>query len=105
MPKCPNCGSAAHSYELLVVGDAIACPSCLDPRNMEGKMAEEKKQLMSMTLSEVQESVGGAPDHEVIIEGSYAGLEIKFNTTFDKIRTFFTQRREKSGKTTLQAVR
>ena len=96
MPKCQSCGNSVSSSLLANVGGVVVCPDCGRPKLVEGKMAD-KKQLASITVNEVP-TLDDAIDHEVNIEGAYGGLEVKFNTTFDKIRTFFTQEREKGKK-------
>lgn len=95
MPKCQSCGGSVSSASLRKVGTAVVCPDCGKPRAVEGKMAENKKRVASVVLNEIPTS-DGAVDHEVVIEGSYGGLEIKFDTTFDRVRDFFTKRREKA---------
>lgn len=104
MPKCQSCGNSVSSKTLLVVGNAVVCPECRKPKEVEEKMAENKNQVMSITLNEVP-TMDGVVDHELEIEGGYGGLEIKFKTTFDKIRTFFTQQRERGKKASLRSVK
>jgi hypothetical protein len=67
-------------------------------------MAEDKKQLVSITLNEVP-TKDNAIDHEIEVEGGYGGLELRFKTTFDKIRAFFTQQRERGKKASLRSVK
>lgn len=103
MPRCEKCGSSVSSDTLQVVGDVVVCAGCRKPKKVEGKMAE-KKQLVSITLNEVP-TKDNAVDHEVEVEGGYGGLEVKFRTTFDQIRRFFTQQREKGKKASLRSVK
>lgn len=97
MPRCQNCGNTARSYELREVGAAVVCPVCRKPKSVGDKMADKKKRLVAVTLHEVP-TVDHEIDHELEIEGEYAGLEVRFKTTFDDIRTFFTKRREAVGR-------
>jgi len=104
MPRCQNCGNAVRSYELRRVGDTVICPECVRPKCVEDVMSDEKKRVLSVILNEVP-TVDKAVDHEIEIEGGYGGLEVKFKTTFDDIRNFFTQKREKGSKSRLQSVK
>lgn len=104
MPRCPKCGSSVSSEVLLKVNDCVVCPDCRRPKKVEDKMTEDKKQLVSITLNEVP-TKDGAIDHEVEVEGGYGGLEVRFKTTFDRIRAFFTQQREKGQKASLRSVK
>jgi DNA-directed RNA polymerase subunit M/transcription elongation factor TFIIS len=97
MPRCQNCGSTAHSYDLRIVDDAVVCSKCGRPKLVEDDMATKKKRLVSVTLHEVS-TADYETDHELEIEGEYAGLEVRFKTTFDDIRTFFTKRREAASR-------
>jgi DNA-directed RNA polymerase subunit RPC12/RpoP len=103
MPRCPNCGDQARSYDLIMIGNGIVCSGCRRPKIVEGKMAE-KKQVVSLVLNEIP-TPDNATDHEIAIKGGYGGLEIRFSTTFDKVRTFFTQQRERGKKAKLQSVK
>ncbi len=53
-------------------------------------------QLVSVVLNEIP-APDDEIDHEISIEGKYGGLNVKFSATFDQIRDFFTQRREKAA--------
>ena len=97
MPRCQSCGKSVSSDTLRKVDTAVVCAVCGRPKPVEGKMSEEKKRVLSVVLSEVPTD-DEAVDHEVMVESSYGGLDIKFNTTFDKVRDFFTQKREKGKK-------
>lgn len=103
MPRCQNCGNSVNSWDLLLVNKAVVCTDCRKPKIVEGKMSD-KKQMLSIVLNEI-ESPDNVIDHEVKIEGEYAGLELKFKTTFDEVRTFFTQKREKGQRAKLRSVR
>lgn len=104
MPRCQSCGERADRYSLRKVSDAVVCTRCSRPKAVEGNMAENKKQLLSVVLNEVP-TPDGVVDHEVSIQGAYGGLELKYDTTFDKVRTFFTQKREEGRKAELAAVK
>lgn len=92
MPKCPNCGDSVRSSILRTDGDAVVCPECGRPKKVEDGMATNK-QLLSVVLNEIPAPDDGI-DHEISIEGRYGGLDVKFSSTFDQIREFFTQKRE-----------
>lgn len=104
MPRCQNCGNSARSYELREVGAAVVCPTCRKPKSVEDKMVDKKKRLVSLTLSEVP-TPDKAADHEIDFEGGYGGLEVRFNTTFDKVRAFFTQKREKGKRAEFRTIK
>lgn len=110
MPKCQKCGNSVKSEDLRAVGgvETLLCGGCRKPKEVEKKMAEntvyEKRQIVSLALNEVP-TKDGAVDHEVSINGGYGGLDIKFNTTFDKIRAFFTQQRERGKRASLKSVK
>lgn len=104
MPKCPNCGNSARSYELRVVSDTLVCHECARPKAVEDSMLSDKKRLVSFALNEIP-TPDNALDHEIEFEGGYGGLEIKFNTTFDRVRTFFTKQREKGKKAELKTLK
>lgn len=101
MPKCPNCRNSVRSYELISVGNTVTCAVCYGTG--EDSMAE-KKQVVSVTLAEVT-TPDKVIDHEIAVEGSYRGLEVKFATTFDELRDFFTQRREKGKRAAIRSVK
>lgn len=106
MPRCQNCGGSVSSSSLKKVGDAIVCSECGRPKIVEGKMAENRKRVASVILNEVP-TKDGATDHEISVEvrlrDSYGGLDVNFNTTFDRVRDFFTQKREKGKRASLKA--
>ena len=101
MPRCQNCGNSVRSYELMSVGNTALCAVCYGAG--EDKMAE-KKPVVCVTLAEVT-APDKAIDHEIAVEGSYRGLEVKFATTFDELREFFTQRREKGKRAAIRSVK
>jgi len=100
MPLCEVCRRSVPKGDLKRSGrlnGQVACPACRgEPK--EKKMAEKtdraKKLLMSFHIYEVPVEEG--VDHEVEVEGSWGGMNLKYKTTFDKVREFFTQRREKT---------
>jgi len=53
---------------------------------------DQRKKLLSFHVYEIP--AGSGVDHEVEVEGSWGGMDLKYKTTFDKVREFFTQRRE-----------
>jgi hypothetical protein len=63
-----------------------------------------RKKLMSFHIYEVPTS-DGATDHEIEADIGYSGFELKFTTTFDKVRDFFTRRRTPGQKANLTAVK
>jgi len=103
MPRCQGCGNSVSSSALSLIGEAAICPDCGKLKLVEEKMSD-KKQVLSITLNEIS-TPDSTTDHEVRIEGEYAGLEVKFKTTFDEVRAFFTQKREKDQRAKLQSVK
>lgn len=106
MPRCETCERSVHSSDLEHVGDLLICSTCRRPKLFkEEKMAEkkERKEIASVHIFEVP-TRDGATDHEVVVEGNYAGLELKFTTTFDQVREFFTQKRATGQKARLKSV-
>lgn len=89
MPSCEICQNQVPSYDLHNLGDEIVCIDC---RVRKMKMAE-KKTLLTLNVFEVPTKDGGV-DHEVEISGSWSGLDIKFKTTIDQVRDFFTEKRK-----------
>jgi hypothetical protein len=105
MPRCEICEESVPSGDLKPVGPdgLIACTGCRRPKETE--MADDKrKKVGSFHIYEVP-TEDGAVDHEVEADVAYSGLEVKFKTTFDKIRAFFTEKREKGQKAELKAVK
>lgn len=99
MPLCEVCRKSVPKEDLKRSGrmnGLIACPACrAEPK--EKKMAETKrepKKIMSFHIYEIP--VGDGVDHEVEVEGGWGGMNLKFKTTFDKVRDFFTKRREQA---------
>lgn len=104
MPRCPTCGELAKKVDLAEVNGKLACKSCRRPKAIkEMNMAENRKKLLSFHIFEVP-TKDGAKDHEVEVEGTWGGLDLKYTTTFDKIREFFTQKREEGKPATLRSV-
>jgi len=67
-------------------------------------MAEiARKRVVSFSIYEIP-TKDGAFDHEIEADVSFSGLDIRYNTTFDKVREFFTQKREKGKKASLKVV-
>lgn len=65
---------------------------------------EKRKKVMSFHIYEVP-TQDGATDHEIEADITYAGLEVKFTTTFDQVREFFTQKRTPGQKAKLKSVK
>lgn len=97
MPLCEVCRKSVPRTDLKRssrLNGQIACSKCC-PEPKEKKMAEtkrESKKIMSFCIYEIP--VDGGVDHEVEVEGGWGGMNLKFKTTFDKVRDFFTKRRE-----------
>lgn len=92
MPKCPCCGESVNSFDLSPVNGEAVCGGCSTPHVVPEP--KEKRTLANVAVREVATSDGGT-DHELEVASSYGGLQLKFSTTFDEIRDFFTRRREK----------
>lgn len=106
MPRCGICRQTVRSKDLKQIGPGgpVVCKWCREPKEI--KVAEtkrERKQIASIHIYEVP-TRDGATDHEVVVEGNYAGLELKFTTTFDQVREFFTQKRATGQKARLKSV-
>ena len=92
MPKCPCCGESVNSFDLSPVDGSAVCGQCSTPHPVPD--LKEKRTLATFAVREVPTS-DGKTDHEFEVASAYGGLELKFSTTFDEIRDFFTRRREK----------
>lgn len=110
MPKCEVCQGSYPSTSLKKRGvyDVVTCPNCQEPKGRD-TMAETKservgKKVMSLHIYEISTPDGGR-DHEVEVEGSWGGAEVKFKTTIDKVREFFTKRRVEGHKAPLEVVK
>jgi hypothetical protein len=110
MPNCPTCGGHARSSDLAEVGDSLACRECRRPKEVKGGKKREKKMaemtkimIVSFNIYEVP-TKDGAKDHQIEVEASVAGLSLQYVTTFDKVRKFFTEKREKGKPAVLKAV-
>lgn len=76
-----------------------------ETRDPEGKdYNTNRKHIMSFHIYEVP-TKDGARDHEIEVEAAMGGLNLRYNTTFDKVREFFTQKRETGKPATLKAVK
>ena len=64
----------------------------------------ERKHVASCKIYEVP-TADGAVDHEVELEISMSGLAVRYNTTFDSVRKFFTEQREKGKEAALKVVK
>lgn len=102
MPKCQNCGESVSSEDLRVIEDNVVCVECGGPKDVGSSIAD-KRQVAAITLNEVP-APNNVVDYEIAVEGGYAGLEIRFHTTFDKVRSFFTQQRSKKKRPLLQSI-
>lgn len=92
MPKCPCCGESVNSFDLSPVNGEAVCGQCSTPHPVSE--LKEKRTLATVAVRETPSS-DGTTDHELEVAGSYGGLDLKFSTTFDEIREFFTRRRER----------
>jgi hypothetical protein len=104
MPLCPCCNNPVKSDELRQVNGTVACRMCRRPKDTEEKKMAEKTLLMSFHIYETP-TKDGAKDHSVEVEACYAGLNLKYETTFDKVRKFFTEMREKGKTASLKALK
>jgi len=64
----------------------------------------DRKHVASCKIYEVP-TADGARDHEVELEISMSGLAVRYNTTFDQVRRFFTETREKGKAADLKVVK
>lgn len=105
MPRCPSCKEHVCPESLILVGGSLACCECRKLKlvpDTEAKMIEEKegqKQQQGRTkLLDVQLfAIDGGRDHQVEASVKVGGALFVYSTTFDKIRKFFTERREKKA--------
>lgn len=101
MPRCPTCDQPAGSNELIAAGPdkVLACGTCRKPKNMENesvqKQFDTRKQLFSLNVVQVQDRKGDS-DYLIEVGVKSGALNFQFEATVDQIRTFFTERREKS---------
>lgn len=68
------------------------------------KKESQDRKVFSMEVLEFETPDGGT-DHRIEIEGGYAGLDIRFSSTVDQIRDFFTQKRNPGERRHLKSVR
>jgi|WetSurMetagenome_2_1015567.scaffolds.fasta_scaffold113158_2 hypothetical protein len=106
MPRCPSCREHVCPDSLLEVGGSLACCECrklkLVPETeakMIGNKEDRSKEGAERTkLLEVQlYAIDGGRDHQVEASVKMGGALFVYNTTFDKVRKFFTERREKKA--------
>ena len=111
MPLCGYCREPVPSHDLkragLELNGEMACSNCRRPKEI--KMAEKTKagdrtKVAAVNIYEVKTADGGT-DHELEFEGSWNGLDVRFKTTFDQVREFFTQRREEGESKPLRSVK
>ncbi len=89
--------------------DTVACLKCSEfgSNTQEAVMSEKRNTnedqcknnstpLFSVSVSEYE--TGSGMDHAVYARVRTGGLSLEFNTTVDKIRKFFTEKREKATK-------
>ena len=105
MPRCEVCRSTVRSKDLKQIGPKgpIVCRWCREPKEIKMAETKDRKKVASLHIYEIP-TQDGAVDHEVVLEGNYAGLELKFTTTFDQVREFFTQKRATGQKARLKSV-
>jgi hypothetical protein len=99
MPKCHLGDHSVPAEELRRVGGALACSACRKLKGIEGDipMAEVKKSVIFVNVSEIEKSTDGhtiVKDHKIEAQIGLGGLSLKWDVTFDQIRDFFTKRRE-----------
>ena len=98
MPRCSVCHETTPSQELRQSDGWVKCPRCRSNISLveDKKMPKDLKQpaerrVLSVTVYEYTTEAG--IDHRVAVEGNYGGLDVKFESTIDQIREFFTERR------------
>ena len=102
MPRCEFCERRTKAEKLVEYRGRVVCPRCAQPlRLVEDPMSTKEEQqpitrkpVMSFHIFEVPTS-DKAVDHEVEVIFCHAGLDIRYTTSFDRVRRFFAERREK----------
>ena len=103
MPKCEKCKKSVKSSELFLAGERLVCKPCFGGKKM-AETKTERKRVVSIHVYEIP-TKDGARDHEVEVETSIGGLELKYATTFDKVREFFTEKRKEGEPAKLKCVK
>lgn len=98
MPKCFGCGKSVDPYDLQPVGDDLFCSGCRELRS-EPATAEKEEVTMSKNeerkpIASIQVFDGG--DENYSIEGyvRFGGIKLEIDTDVNRVRDFFTKRRE-----------
>ena len=106
MPLCTVCKRTTPSRNLRRCGEEVKCPRCRINLSLveDSKMAEEKagRKVFSVHINEHETEKG--VDHLIAVEASYGGLDLRFKSTIDQVREFFTERRVE-GKGRLEALK
>lgn len=99
MPRCTGCRETKRSTDLeKVKGRGALCGKCRRPLRLVEDLMKEKPErdnnrlVFSVNVYELDTPDGGI-DHRVEVSGNYGGLNLRFSSTVDEIRDFFTKKR------------
>jgi hypothetical protein len=99
MPKCFGCEKSVDPYDLEQVGDDLFCSSCRELRS-EPARAEEPKKEVTMSKNErkpiasIQVFEGEEDNYEIEGYVRIGGIKLEIDTDVNRVRDFFTKRRE-----------
>ena len=107
MPRCEDCRKSVPAADLKRAGRAgqTLCSHCRGPKEVIVAEKTEKRKTEKKKKTTKKKTQDGATDHEIEADITYAGLEVKFTTTFDQVREFFTQKRTPGQKAKLKSVK